>query len=105
MAQIQSHLQVENAEKVDHYPVSDRDSETLRNSHSSLTELQSVLQSKIDVNPNYWVLMSLPCLMQVLCMTRYTQVDHIRILVTFVHKINRQKEYCLSFARTLTSRY
>ena len=43
--------------------------------------------------------------MHVLCMTRYTQVDHLRILVTFVHRINRQKEYCLSFAQTLTSRY
>ena len=38
-------------------------------------------------------------------MTRYTQVNHIRILVIFVHKINRQEEYCLSLARTLTSRY
>ena len=38
-------------------------------------------------------------------MTRYTQVNHIRILVTFVHRINKQEEYCLSLARTLTSRY
>ena len=38
--------------------------------------------------------MSLPCFLQVLCMTRYTQVDHIRILVTFVHM---QKEYYSNF--------
>ena len=43
--------------------------------------------------------------MQVLCMTRYNQVDHIRILVTFVHRINKQEEHCLSFAQILTSRY
>ena len=30
------------------------------------------------------------------CMTRYTQVDYIKILVTLVHRINKQKEYCLS---------
>ena len=71
---------------------------------SSLIECQSFLNSKIDVDPIYCVLMSLPCFVHVLCMTWYTQVDRIRILVTFVHRINRQKEYCLSFARTLTSR-
>ena len=49
--------------------------------------------------------MSLPCFMQVLCMTWFILVNHIRILVTFVHRINRQEEYCLSLARTLTSRY
>ena len=38
-------------------------------------------------------------------MTWYIQVNHLRILVTFVHRINRQEEYCLSLARTLTSRY
>ena len=31
--------------------------------------------------------------------------QHFRILMTFVSRINRQKEYCLSFDRTLTSRY
>ena len=60
---------------------------------SSLIEFQSFRDSKIDVDPIYCVLMSLPCFIQVLCMTRYTQVDHIKILVTFVHRINRQKEY------------
>ena len=38
-------------------------------------------------------------------MTRYTQVNHLRILVTFVHRIHRQKEYCLSVAQILTSGY
>ena len=49
---------------------------------SSLMECQSFLNSKIDVDPIYRVLMSLPIFMQVLCMTRYIQVDYIRILVT-----------------------
>ena len=43
--------------------------------------------------------------MHVLCMTRYNQVDRIRIFVIFVHRIYRQKEYCLSVAQNLTSRY
>ena len=72
---------------------------------SSLIELQSFLKSKIDVDPIYCVLMSRPCIVQVLCMTWYTQVNLIRILVTFVPRINRQEEYCLSLARILTSRY
>ena len=72
---------------------------------SSLIECQSFLNSKIDVDPIYRVLMSLPCIVQVLCMTWYIQVNLIRILVTFVHRINKQKEYCLSLARILTSRY
>ena len=62
---------------------------------SCLIELQSFLLSKIDVYPIFCVLMSLPCFMHVLCMTRYTQVDRIRILMVFVHRIHRQKEYCL----------
>ena len=60
---------------------------------------------KIDVDPIYCVLMSLPCIVQVLCMTWYIQVDRTRILVTFVPRINRQEEYCLSLAQILTSRY
>ena len=55
---------------------------------SSLIECQSFLNSKIVVDPLYCVLMSFPCFMQLLCTTRYTQFDHIRILVTFVSKIN-----------------
>ena len=72
---------------------------------SSLIELQSFLHSKIDVDPIYCVLMSLPCFVHVLCMTRHTQVDRIRILVILVHGIHKQKEYCLSVAQILTSRY
>ena len=72
---------------------------------SCLIELQSFLVSKIDVDPIHSVLMSLPCFMHVLCMTRYTQVDRIRILVILVHGIYRQEEHCLSVAQNLTSRY
>ena len=72
---------------------------------SSLIECQSFLNSKIDVDPIYCVLMSLPCIVQILCMTRYIQVDRIRILVTFVQRINKQKEYCLSVVQILTSKY
>ena len=72
---------------------------------SGLIELQSFLQSKIDVDPIHCVLMSLPCFMHVLCMTRYTQADRIRILVILVHGIQKQKEHCLSVVQILTSRY
>ena len=58
---------------------------------SSLIEFQSFLQSKIDVDPIFSVLMLLPYFMHVLCMTRCIEVDRIRILVVFVHRINRQK--------------
>ena len=72
---------------------------------SSLIECQSFLNSKIDVDPKNCVLMSLPCIMQVLCMTWYSEVNLCRILMPFVSGINRQEEFCLSFARTLTSKY
>ena len=72
---------------------------------SSLIECKSLLNRKININPKYCVLVFLPCFMQVLCMTRYTQVDRIRILVILVHGIHRQEEYCLSVAQNLTSRY
>ena len=72
---------------------------------SSLIELQSFPQSKIDVDPIYCVLMSLPCFMHVLCKTRLIQVDRIRILIILVHRINKQKEYCLFVAQILSSRY
>ena len=49
--------------------------------------------------------MSFPCIVQVLCMTWYIQVNLVKILVTSVSRINRQEEYCLSFARILTSKY
>ena len=72
---------------------------------SSLIECQSFPNREIDVEPIYCVLVSFPCIMQVLCTTWYIQVSHIRILVTSVHRINKQEEHCLSFAQTLTSRY
>ena len=54
---------------------------------SRLMELQSFLLSKFDIDPIHHVLMFL------------------RILAFFVHGIQRQKEYCLSFAQMLTSRH
>ena len=47
--------------------------------------------------------MFLPCFVHVLCMTRCIQVNRVRILVILVHRIHRQKEYCLSVAHPLTS--
>ena len=72
---------------------------------SRLIELQSFLLSKFDIHPIHLLLMFLPCFMHVLCKTRCTQVVCVRILVFFVHRIHRQKEYCLSVAQILTSRY
>ena len=72
---------------------------------SSLIELQFFPQRKIDGDPIHCVLMSLPCFVHGLCMTRCIQVDRIRILMVFVHGIHKQEEYCLSFAQTLTSKY
>ena len=63
---------------------------------SSLIELQSFLQSKIDIDPIHCVLMSLPCFMHVLCMTWFIQVDCIKILMILVNGIHKQKDYCLS---------
>ena len=72
---------------------------------SSLIELESFLNSKIDVDPIHRIFMFLPCIMQVLCKTRCFQVDRVRILVFFVHGIHKQKEYCLSVAQFLSSKY
>ena len=72
---------------------------------SCLIELQFFLQSKIDVDPIHRILMLLPCFMHVLCMTRFFQVDRIRIPMVFVHGIYRQKEYGLPVVQILTSRY
>ena len=49
--------------------------------------------------------MSLPCTVHVLCSTWYREVNLIKSFVTYVHKINRQKEYYLSLAWIRTSRY
>ena len=71
---------------------------------SSLIEFQYFLNSKLDVDPIYCVLMSFPCFMQVLYTTPYTQIDRIRILVIFVHGFHKQKEHCLSVIQILTSK-
>ena len=50
--------------------------------------------------------MPLPCIRQSIVQQRGTfKFNHIRIFVTFVHRINMQEEYCLFLARTLTSKY
>ena len=72
---------------------------------SCLIELESVLHNKIDVDPIYRVLMFLPRCLHVLCKTRCFQVNCLRIFVFFVHRIHRQKEYCLSVAQNLSSTY
>ena len=43
--------------------------------------------------------------MHVLFKTRCIQVDCVRILMVFVHGIHKQKEYRLSIAQILTSKY
>ena len=72
---------------------------------TSLKGCQSFLNRKIDVDPKYRVLMFLPCIVQILCTTWFIEVNLYRILMPFVHRINRQEEYCLSLARILTSKY
>ena len=47
----------------------------------SLIELQPFLLSTFDIDPIHCVLVSLPCFMHVLCKTRCSQVDRLRILV------------------------
>ena len=71
---------------------------------SCLIELQSFLQSKIEVDPLHRVLMFLPCFVHVLCNTRCFQVNLVGIFVIQIHRIHKQKEYCLSVAQNLTSR-
>ena len=72
---------------------------------SRLIELQSFLLSKFDVDPVHRVLVLLPWLYACTKQDAVLQVDRIRIFVFLVHRIHRQKEYCLSFAQLLTSRY
>ena len=71
---------------------------------SSLIECQSFPNRKINIDPIFRVLVFLPCVMQVLCTTWYIQVNLFRIVMLFVSGIKKQKEYCLSLARILTSR-
>ena len=72
---------------------------------SRLLEFQPFPESKIDVDPIYCVLMSFPCFVHVLCMTLLTQVDRVRILVTLVSGIHKEKEHRLSVVQNLTSKY
>ena len=58
---------------------------------SCMIELQRFSLCKIDVDPIHRVLMFLPCCLQVLCKTRCIQVDRIRILMFFLHRIHKQK--------------
>ena len=64
---------------------------------SSLIECQSFPSRKINIDPTYRVLMSLHlrCAGIVHDVVQ-SQVNLFRILVTFVPRINRQKEYFLS---------
>ena len=72
---------------------------------SRLIELQSFSDRKINVNPKYTVLMSLPCILQVSRSTWYRVVDILWIFVTCISWINKQEECCLSSAQILTSKY
>ena len=72
---------------------------------SCLIELKSFLLSKLYVDPIHSVLMFLPLFLMVPCKTRCFQVNVMRISVFFVHRIHRPKEYRLSYAQVLSSRY
>ena len=70
---------------------------------SSLIELQSFLQSKIDIDPIHCVLMSLPCFMHVLCRTWFIQVDCIKIpRILSMGSTSRKITVCLSVVQMLT---
>ena len=72
---------------------------------SCLTELKSFLLSKLYIDPIHRVLMFLPRFMDVLCKTRCFQIDRVKILLVFVQRTHRRKEYYLSLAHILASRY
>ena len=72
---------------------------------SCLIEVQSFSDSKINIDPKYRILMSLPCILQVSCETWYRVVDILWIFVVFFSWINKQEEHRLSSAQILTSRY
>ena len=72
---------------------------------SSLIECQFFPNRKITVDPIYRVLMSLPSTVQVLCTTWLIEVNLFKILMPFVSGIHRRKEYRLSLALILTSKY
>ena len=70
---------------------------------SCLIELQSFPLSKLYVDAIHSIVMSLPCFPHVLCNTRCFRLDRVKILVFFVHRIHKQKEYSLSVAQHLWS--
>ena len=70
---------------------------------SSLIECQSFSNRKF--HPKYRVLVPLPCTVHVSRSTWYREVNILRIFMIFVSWIYWQKEYCLSSAQILTSRY
>ena len=72
---------------------------------SCLIELQSFLLSKFYVDQIHRFLVSFPLLLCVPCKTWCVQVNLIRIFVFLIHRVHMQKEYCLSFAQILSSRY
>ena len=72
---------------------------------SCLIELESFLLSKFYVDPIHRVFIVLPLFLLVPCKTQCFQVNVIRISVFFVHRIQIRKEYRLSFAQNLSSRY
>ena len=72
---------------------------------SCLIECQSFFDRKINIDPRYRVLMSLPCTVHVSRETWYREVNIFRVFVTFISWINRQEEHCLSSAQILTSKY
>ena len=72
---------------------------------SCLMECESFFDSKININPEYRVLVPLPCTMHVSRSTWYREVNMFRIFMVFVSWINKQEEHCLSSAQILTSKY
>ena len=59
---------------------------------SSLIECQSFLNRKSNINPEYRVLMPLPCTVHILRSTWYREVNLFRIFMPFVSGINIGKK-------------
>ena len=72
---------------------------------SCLIECHPLFDRKINIDPEYCVLMFLPCAVHVSRSTWYREVNMFRIFMIFVSWINRQEEHCLSSAQILTSKY
>ena len=72
-------------------------------SHWGLTLPRCSLPTEKALEPKLQQML-LPANMRVLCMRRCFKIDRNKILMVLVHVIHKQKEYCLSSARTLTSR-